>query len=198
MSDHIIDPVSGLDKVCEHINLPFQAGGDEVLARMRRGYTNAEYRALVDKIRSRIPNVSMSTDLIVGFCGETDEQFERTLDMVRDIRFDKVHSAAYSTREGTIADRRLEDDVPIQEKKARLRAIDEAQADIQADINRELLGRTAEVLVEDVKNGLARGRNRNDKLVHVDSADDRVGDVISVRIDKTGPWSLQGTAVSAA
>ena len=198
MSDHIIDAVWGLDKVCEHINLPFQAGGDEVLARMRRGYTNADYRALVDKIRSRIPNVSMSTDLIVGFCGETDEQFESTLDMVRDIRFDKVHSAAYSTREGTIADRRLEDDVPIQEKKARLRAIDEAQADIQADINRELLGHTAEVLVEDVKNGRARGRNRNDKLVHVASADDRVGDVISVRIDKTGPWSLQGTAVSAA
>ena len=150
MSDHIIDAVSGLDKVCEHINLPFQAGGDEVLARMRRGYTNAEYRALVDKVRSRIPNVSMSTDLIVGFCGETEEQFERTLDMVRDIRFDKVHSAAYSTREGTIADRRFEDDVPIQEKKARLRAIDEAQADIQADINRELLGRTGR--------GAGRGR----------------------------------------
>ena len=140
----------------------------------------------------------MSTDLIVGFCGETDEQFGRTLDMVKDIRFDKVHSAAYSTREGTIAGRRYEDDVPIEEKKARLRAIDEAQAAIQADINRELLGSTAEVLVEDVKNGRAYGRNRNDKLVHIENASDRVGDVLSVRIDKTGPWSLQGTAVTAA
>ena len=198
MSDHIIDAVSGLDKVCEHINLPFQAGDDEVLARMRRGYTNAEYRTLVDKIRSRIPNVSMSTDLIVGFCGETDEQFGRTLELVNDIRFDKVHSAAYSTREGTIADRQYEDDVPIEEKKTRLRAIDEAQAGIQADINRELLGSTVEVLVEDVKNGRAYGRNRNDKLVHIEDAADRVGEVISVSIDKTGPWSLQGATDSAA
>ena len=157
-----------------------------------------EYRTLVDKIRSRIPNVSMSTDLIVGFCGETDEQFGRTLELVKDIRFDKVHSAAYSTREGTIADRRYEDDVPIEEKKTRLRAIDEAQAGIQADINRHLLGSTVEVLVEDVKNGRAYGRNRNDKLVHIEDAADRGGEVISVSIDKTGPWSLQGATVSAA
>ncbi len=198
MSDHIIDAVAGLDKVCEHVNLPFQAGDDEVLARMRRGYTNAEYRAIVEKIRLRVPNVSMSTDLIVGFCGETDEQFGRTLEMVKDIRFDKVHSAAYSTREGTIADRRFEDDVPAAEKKARLRAIDEAQAAIQAEINSEMLGSAVEVLVEDVRKGKAYGRSRNDKLVYIPDAKDRVGEVIPVKIDRTGPWSLQGRAAAAA
>ena len=198
MSDHIIEAVAELDKVCEHVNLPFQAGDDEVLARMRRGYTNAEYRALVEKIRSRVPGVSMSTDLIVGFCGETNEQFGRTLEMVEDIRFDKVHSAAYSTREGTIAARRFEDDVAAEDKKARLRAIDEAQAAIQAEINGDLLGRTVEALVEGIKNGKAYGRSRNDKLVYITDESDRVGDVISVKIDRTGPWSLQGRAAAAA
>ncbi len=197
MSDHIIDAVAGLDKVCEHVNLPFQAGDDEVLARMRRGYTTVEYRALVDKIRSRIPNVSMSTDLIVGFCGETDDQFERTLDMLRDVRFDKVHSAAYSTRENTIADRQFEDDVPTQEKRARLKAVDDLQAGIQSEINNKLKGDVLEVLLEGEKRGKVQGRNRNDKLVFIEDGVDRIGEVLDVRVDKTSPWSLQGTVVSA-
>ena len=192
MSDGIIDRVAELDKVCEHINLPFQAGDDEVLARMRRGYTSDDYRVLVERIRSRVPDVSISTDLIVGFCGESDAQFERTLEMLRDIRFDKVHSAAYSTREGTIADRKMEDDVPLEDKRARLKAVDELQAGVQAAINGRLLGRTTEVLVEGVKRGKAQGRNRNDKLVYIEGAEDKVGEVVKVGVDKTSPWSLQG------
>ena len=191
MSDRIIDRVAELDKVCEHINLPFQAGDDEVLARMRRGYTSDDYRALVERIRGRVPEVSMSTDLIVGFCGESDAQFERTLEMVRDIRFDKVHSAAYSTREGTIAGRKMEDDVPLEDKRARLKAVEELQAGVQAEINGRLEGRTTEVLVEGVKRGKAQGRNRNDKLVYIEDAEDKVGEVVRVRVDKTSPWSLQ-------
>ena len=198
MSDHIIDAVAGLDKVCEHINLPFQAGDDDVLSKMHRGYTNDEYRGLVEKIRDRVPRVSMSTDLIVGFSGETDVQFERTLEMVRDIRFDKVHAAAYSTREGTIAARRLEDDVPMEDKKARLKAIEELQAGIQSEINERLRDQTLEVLVEGVKRGKAEGRSRNDKLVYMEDGQDRVSDVVDVRIEKTSPWSLQGAVVSAA
>ena len=198
MSDHIIDAVAYLGKVCEHINLPFQAGDNEVLARMRRGYTNRDYRELVEKVRDRVPNVSMSTDLIVGFCGETQEQFERSLEMVRDIRFDKVHAAAYSTREGTIAGRKMEDDVDPNEKKERLRAVEELQAEIQGEINRELHGRTVPVLVEGVKKGRAVGRNRNDKLVHLESGHDRIGQVVDAKITKTGPWSLRGSVVPAA
>ena len=192
MSDHIIDAVAGLDKVCEHINLPFQAGDDEVLAKMRRDYTNDEYRSLVDKIRSRVPNVSMSTDLIVGFGGETEAQFERTVELIRDVRFDKVHAAAYSTRAGTIAARTMEDDVPQEEKKARLKIIEELQEEIVTEINERIRGQTVEVLVEGRKRGRWFGRNRNDKLVFLDHEEDQTGELVDVRIDRTGPWSLAG------
>ncbi|MBM3934716.1 MAG: tRNA (N6-isopentenyl adenosine(37)-C2)-methylthiotransferase MiaB [SAR202 cluster bacterium] len=198
MSDHIIETVADMEKVCEHINLPFQAGDDEVLQRMRRGYTIDDYRRLVDKIRIRIPNVSLSTDLIVGFCGETDAQFENTLKLLREVRFDKVHSAAYSTREGTIAARTLEDDVPLEVKQARLKAVEDLQAQVQTEINRKFDGRTVEVLVEGVKRGTPEGRNRNDKLVYVDGADEMIGKVVSVKIEKTGPWSLRGRLGSIA
>ena len=88
---------------------------------MRRGYTNKEYRKIIEKIRGKVPNVTLNTDLIVGFCGETDDQFNNTLKMVEDIRFDKVHSAAYSTRTGTIADRKMVDDIAEDTKKDRLK-----------------------------------------------------------------------------
>ena len=198
MSDHIIDTVADLPKVCEHINLPFQAGDDDVLSRMKREYTNADYRRLVDRIRDRIPNVSMSTDLIVGFCGESDEQFNRTYEMVRDVRFDKVHSAMYSTRDNTFASRKFEDDVPQDEKKRRLTAIDELQASIQAEINSKLMDETLEVLVEGTKRGQIQGRSRSDKLVYVEGGEDAVGHTVPVRIERAGPWSLGGRVALAA
>ena len=203
MSDHIIDAVAGLDKVCEHINLPFQAGDDQVLANMRRGYTNQDYRRIIHKIRERVPRVSISADVIVGFCGETDAQFQQTLSLVNDIKFDKLHSAAYSTREGTIAARNLTDDVPQDEKKARLKALDELQESISADINARLLGETVQVLIEGRRRGKWFGRNRNDKLVFINNHADRdaahdaqspdlSGEMVAVKIQKTSPWSLQG------
>ncbi len=199
MSDHIIDSVAGLEKVCEHINLPFQAGDDRVLENMRRGYTNDDYRRLIDKIRARIPDVSLSTDVIVGFCGETDEQFEETLSLIEDIKFDKVHAAAYSNRPGTIAERRLIDDVPQDEKKLRLKAIEILQERIATEINAEMLGRTFDVLVEGRKRGKWFGRNRNDKLVFInDGSPDAnlAGQMVKVNVEKTAPWSLQGTIAS--
>ena len=192
MSDRIIDVVAELDKVCEHFNLPFQAGGDDVLTRMRRGYTNEQYRSLIQKIREKVPNASISTDVIVGFCGETDEQFQKTYELMQDVRFDKAHLAAYSTREGTIADRNFEDDVPYEEKKARLIALEELQSGVQTEINLCLQGSTLEVLVEDEKSGRAFGRSRNDKLVYIDQATDRIGELLDVRINESTPWSLQG------
>ena len=195
MSDRIIDAIAVLDKVCEHVNLPFQAGDDAILGRMRRGYTNDEYRRLVDKIRDRIPGVSLSTDLIVGFCGETDARFEKTVEMVRDIHFDKIHAAAYSTREGTIAARQMVDDVPLEKKKARLKVIEELQESILTGINARLQGHTVDVLVEGQKRGKVFGRSRNDKLVFFENGVHKTGELVNVRIDKTGPWSLQGTLV---
>ncbi|MCH9038166.1 MAG: tRNA (N6-isopentenyl adenosine(37)-C2)-methylthiotransferase MiaB [Chloroflexi bacterium] len=196
MSEHIIDSVAELDKVCEHINLPFQAGDDMVLDVMRRGYTNDEYRRKIEQIRDRIPNVSLATDVIVGFCGETDRQFQETMKLIRDIRFDKVHAAAYSTREGTIAARNMTDDVPYEEKRARLKALEALQEQIATEINAELLGREMDVLVEGRKRGKWFGRNRNDKLVFLDNADadaDMPGKMVRVSINKTSPWSLQGS-----
>ncbi len=195
MSDHIIGAIADLDKVCEHVNLPFQAGDDSVLADMRRGYTNAEYREKIDRIRDRIPNVSLATDLIVGFCGETEEQFERTVELVRDIKFDKVHAAAYSTRPGTIAARLMADDVPEDEKRRRLKVIEEAQEEVATGINAKLLGATQDVLVEGRRRGRLFGRNRNDKLVFFDSSEDLTGNMVDVRIERTSPWSLQGALV---
>ncbi|MCH7800292.1 MAG: tRNA (N6-isopentenyl adenosine(37)-C2)-methylthiotransferase MiaB [Chloroflexi bacterium] len=193
MSDHIIDMIASLDKVCEHVNLPFQAGDDQVLENMRRGYTNDEYRAIIEKIRNRIPNVSLATDLIVGFCGETDQQFQRTLDMVRDIKFDKVHAAAYSTRPGTIAARMMEDDVPHEEKQRRLKAIEAIQETVSTGINAALEGTTQKILVEGRKRDRWYGRTRNDKLVFFDDDTDRKGEMVNVLIEQTSPWSLQGT-----
>ena len=193
MDDSIIDAVGGLDKVCEHINLPFQAGDDDILQSMRRGYTNYEYRKIIDKIRCKVPGVSLSTDLIVGFCGETDQQFESTLQLVRDIKFDKVHSAAYSTRKGTIADRKMIDNVPEEIKKDRLRQINDEQEGISTKINSRVLGECHEVLVEGTKDGRWFGRNRNDKLVVFDSAETEKGDMTIVKIEETSPWFLQGS-----
>ena len=160
MSDSIIDSIASLDKVCEHVNLPFQAGDDQVLANMRRGYTNAEYRDKIERIRDRIPNVSLATDLIVGFCGETEEQFERTAELVRDIGFDKVHAAAYSTRPGTISARLMQDDVPEVEKQRRLKVIEEIQESVSAGINARLMDTTQQVW---------RGRRKGRWLVAIET-----------------------------
>ena len=119
MSDRLIEAVADLSKVCEHVNLPVQSGDDEVLARMRRPYTRADYVELVGRIRDTVPGASMSTDLIVGFPGETEQQFQNSADLISELRFDKVHCAAYSTRPGTIAGRTMEDDVPHEEKLRR-------------------------------------------------------------------------------
>ena len=192
MSDRIIQAVADSPKVCEHFNLPFQAGDDEVLLNMRRSYTRDDYLRLVDRIRAAVPDVSMSTDVIVGFPGETDEQFQATLDIIRDVRFDKVHAAAYSTRPGTIAARKMEDDVPDHEKKARLQAIEDLQEGIVAEINAGLLGRTVEALVDGHNKGQWQGRTRSDKLVFFPHEADLLGELARVRISKTGPWSLQG------
>ena len=195
MSRRIIEAVAELPKVCEHINLPVQAGDDEVLARMRRHYTRADYISLVDEIRDTVPGASLSTDIIVGFPGETDDQFRRTLGLVEQLRVDKVHCAAYSTRPGTIADRSMEDDVPHAEKVSRRQRIDALQESILTEVNGELAGAEFEVLVEARNKGKWQGRTRSNKLVFFPIAEDdgdRLGHLMNVRVERAGPWSLQG------
>ena len=195
MSDQLIETIALLDKVCENISLPFQAGDDGILEAMRRGYTNAQYRRQVERIRKAVPDVALSTDVIVGFPGESEDQYQKSREMIEDVRFDTVHIACYSPREGTIASRELEDDVPSAEKVKRRKELESLQERIVSEINSELMGRTVEVLVEGRKKGKWWGRTRSDKLVFFTDAADRLGQLVDVRIESTSAWSLQGRIV---
>jgi tRNA-2-methylthio-N6-dimethylallyladenosine synthase len=193
MAGELIETVADLPKVCEHIEIPVQSGDDEILKRMLRRYTIAQYRELVAKIRERIPNVALATDVIVGFPGETEKQFMNTYDLLREIRFDVVHVAAYSPRPGTAASR-LPDDVPPQEKEQRRKTVEELQEQIAAEINALLLGQTVEVLVEGRHKGKWRGRTQTNKLVFFEDEEDWRGKLAQVQITWTGPWSMQGSS----
>ncbi|MGQ0603953.1 MAG: tRNA (N6-isopentenyl adenosine(37)-C2)-methylthiotransferase MiaB, partial [Anaerolineales bacterium] len=193
MTDELLHTVAELPKVCEHIEVPVQAGDDGILQNMKRGYTNADYRRLVERIRAIIPNTSIATDIIVGFPGETAEQFQQTYDLLADLKLDVVHLARYSTRPGTVAARRMTDDVPEEEKMRRFRALEELQAQVQAEINARYLGRAVEVLVEDAHKGKWKGRTRTNKLVFfADEAADWKGRTAQVTVTQTSAWSLQG------
>ncbi len=188
----LIEAVASLNKVCEHLELPVQAGNDDILRAMRRGYTVERYRELVHTIRCKIPQISLSTDIIVGFPGETEEQFEHSLSLVKEMRFDVVHVAAYSPRPGTIAWREYQDNIPSEVKKERLHKIEELQAAIASEINSQLQSRQVEVLVEGRKKGKWFGRTRSNKLVFFEDAGDWLGQLARVQIGKTSPWSLGG------
>ncbi len=192
MNAGLIDAVARLDKVCEQINLPVQSGSNTLLKVMGRGYTVERYRELIAELRQKIPGVALSTDVIVGFPSESEEQFRQTEDLLADLKFDTVHVAAYSIRPGTIAARELKDDVPPEEKKRRLKVIEQLQVGIAAEINARLLGQTVEVLVESKEKGKWRGRTRSDKLVFFGDQADRLGQLVNVRVERTSPWSLQG------
>ena len=193
MSRKLIQAIADLDKVCEHISLPIQAGDNDILKAMKRGYTAEEYGHLVDDMRRIIPGVAISTDMIVGFPGETEEQFAGTLEALRRTRFDKVHIAAYSPRPETTATRNLRDDVTPETKETRRAQAEALQNAIAAEINDCFLGKTAEVLVEDQKKGKWCGRTRGDKLVFFSSEASLVGQLASVKIEKTSAFALQGT-----
>jgi tRNA-2-methylthio-N6-dimethylallyladenosine synthase len=193
--DRLIDTIAELPKVCEHIEVPLQAGHDEILMRMKRGYTADDYRRLIYHIRQHIPEASIATDIIVGFPGETQVHFQATLDVLAELKMDVCHAAMYSPRPGTVSSKML-DDVPPQEKKRRLQAVNELQERIVADINRQLLGQQVEVLVEELHKDKWKGRTRTNKLVffsgnQAGDADWR-GKRVKVDITWTGPWSMQG------
>ena len=196
MTPRIIDAVADLRKVCENFNIPVQSGDDDVLARMRRGYSVAEYLEKFEMVKARIPGAAMVTDIIVGFCGETHVEFRNTFDLLERLRFDKVHVAAYSPRPGTIAHRTLADDVPDAVKQERLQAVERLEARVSAEINATFLDGEQEILVEQRREGRWSGRNRAGKLVHFEGQAE-VGALVRVRIERATAWSLQGTALPA-
>ncbi len=192
VTDRLLDAVAELPKVMPHIEVPAQAGDDEVLRRMRRGYTQEQYRRLIARIRERIPEVAIHTDIIVGFPGETEAQFMQTYRLLEDLRLDKAHVAMYSPRPNTVSARRMADDVPPQEKKRRLLLLDELQARIQREINARYVGQVVQVLVEDQHRGKWRGRTPQNKLVFFEDAADWRGKLAQVEIVWAGPYSMQG------
>ena len=188
----LIQAMAEIPQLCEELNLPIQAGDDEVLRRMARRYTVKQYLDLVAEIRHAVPNIAMSTDVIVGFPGETAEQFDHTLELLRQVEFDVVHVAAYSPRQGTAAARKMDDDVPSAEKKRRLHLVEELQTAIATRKNSRLIGQEVDVLVEKRQKGKWSGRSRSNKLVFFESDRNLRGEMVTVAVESAGPWSLRG------
>jgi len=195
LDDRILEAVAELPKVMPHIEVPIQAGDDEVLARMRRGYTVEYYYRLVERIRERVPDAAIHTDIIVGFPGETDAQFMGTYKVLADLRLDKAHLARYSPRPNTVSARFMEDDVPDKEKRRRHRLLEELQERIQREKNQALVGERVEVLVEGRRKGKWEGRTPQNKIVFIDHPEDLRGRLVEAEIVWAGPYSLQGRFV---
>ena len=192
LNDELLDVVAELPKVMPHLEVPVQAGDDEVLANMRRGYTSDDYRRLVERIRQRIPGASIATDIIVGFPGESDTQFKKTYELLADLKLDVAHLARYSVRPGTVAERRMPDDVPDEEKWSRFRQLEDLQEGILAEKHSPYVGQTFPILFEDKVKNRWRGRTPTTKLVFVESDEALLGQVRPVKINWSGPWSMIG------
>ena len=195
-SEELMEAVAALPKIMPHIEIPIQAGDDEVLANMRRGYTNADYRRIVAKIRAKIPGCSIATDIIVGFPGESETRFMKTYELLADLKLDVAHLARYSPRAGTLSARRMSDDVSDKEKMRRFRLLEDLQEGIAAEIAARYLGQRVEVLFEEQVKGRWRGRTPTNKLVFVESEDELRGKVLPVTVTWAGPWSMQATPLS--
>jgi tRNA-2-methylthio-N6-dimethylallyladenosine synthase len=214
LGERLIEVMATRPSVCPHLHLPVQSGDDAVLRRMGRQYTREAYLELVARLRAAVPGISLTTDVIVGFCGETERQYEATLDLLREVRFDQVFAAAFSARPGTPA-ARLPDDVPAALKRQRLNALLELQEGIGAERNAAWVGQRTEVLVEEARAPRSHdhagdlilgrpssaapggpdvprlvGRNREHRLVHFDGPASLVGRLVDVVVVQAGPYSL--------
>ncbi|MCE7927799.1 MAG: tRNA (N6-isopentenyl adenosine(37)-C2)-methylthiotransferase MiaB [Dehalococcoidia bacterium] len=196
MTRRILEAVAGLPKVMECFSMPVQSGSDAVLESMRRGYTRAEYLAKIAELRALMPRAGITTDVIVGYPGESEADFEATCALLEEVRFHKVHVAAYSPRPGTIAWRRLADDVPAPVKAERLHRIEAIEARISQEIHDGYMGSVQEVLVEGVRAEQPFGRTRSGILVHLNEPA-RIGAMADVHIEHAGPWALRGAARDA-
>ena len=195
MNHELIEAMLSLNKVCHHICLPLQAGDDQILNSMNRHYTLDDYRSLVNRIRDSIPDVALSTDIIVGFPGESEAQYFNTYKAITDIHFEVVHVAAYSPRTGTFASKNLPDSVPYDVKLQRLHEIEDLQATILSGINQKQIGKIVEILVEGKKGLKWYGRTNSDKLVFFLDPSDHKGKLVKINVTSTSPWALQGIPV---
>ena len=201
LSSELIEAFATLDKLCEHLHLPVQSGSDAVLSRMRRGYTRDEYLVRIRELQSRCPGVSLSTDIIVGFPGETDDDFKDTLELISQLEYDEIFSFMYSPRTQTVSAKLYEDDIREEVKKERLQRVLNLQQGIALRKNREKFGAVEEVLIDGtskLKNGQMMGRTRANRIVNVMGAEVLIGSVVPVQITGATPNSLIGELVTAA
>ncbi|HHV81298.1 TPA: tRNA (N6-isopentenyl adenosine(37)-C2)-methylthiotransferase MiaB [bacterium] len=192
MSDELIEAMAELPKVCEHLHLPVQGGNDRILKLMNRGYTKAQYRALVDKIRDKIPGIALTTDIIVGYPTETEEEFQELLEFIREIRFDQVYSAIFSRR--PMAKASELPDLPYEIKQKRYEIFNQVQNEISREINEKLIGTIQDVLIEEVKTKFpdqSKGRTRTNKVVVVEKKIPP-GEIIMVKIMDATEYTLKG------
>jgi len=198
MTDDILDTVAELPKVMPHFEIPNQAGDDGVLRNMRRGYTIDQYVKTIEKIRKQLGRVSIATDIIVGFPGESETQFNQSVDVLKTIRPDMTHVARYSPRPGTYSARKLIDDVSPEEKMRRFRIIEKLQEQLSAEINQKYMGGKVSVFFEGKSKNRWRGRTPTNKLVFVDDKENLLGKITDVKITWAGPWSMIGTIEPAS
>ena len=198
MSDRLIDAMAECDKVMPQLHLPFQAGSTRVLSEMNRKYTKEQYLALVEKVRAKLGAISMTSDIIVGFPGETEEDFQETLDVLEKVRFDSVFSFIYSKRTGTPA-ATMDNQVPEEVQHERFERLLELQNRISREINEEYFEKTVELLVEGASktdSGVLSGRTPEGKIVNFpNDGKTKTGDIISVKITKVSTWSLAGEKI---
>mgnify|MGYP003288953105 CR=1 FL=1 len=192
-TDKMIDVIARCDNIMPYIHLPIQSGSDRILKLMGRKYTTEEYLELVRKIRERIPNVSITTDIIVGFPSETEEDFEKTLDIVNEVKYDLAYTFIYSPRESTPASK-MEDNTTMEEKKERLARLNELINKYALESNKRMLEKTVPVLIlgESDKEDKFMGYTDNMKLVNVSCDKELVGKIVNVKITDAKTWSLEG------
>ncbi|MFQ5902375.1 MAG: tRNA (N6-isopentenyl adenosine(37)-C2)-methylthiotransferase MiaB [Candidatus Binatia bacterium] len=198
LSPELIEAYAKLEKLCGHLHLPVQSGSDTVLQRMRRGYTRQEYMDRIRSLRKRCPDVALSTDIIVAFPGETEEEFERTLEILREVEYDEIFAFAYSPRPQTAAAKMYPDNVPDEVKRGRLERVLNLQNEISLRNNKEKIGSTEEILVEGpskLRRGQVMGRTRTNRVVNIMGPESLLGKLAQVRITGASANSLLGELV---
>ncbi len=196
-TERLIQAYVELDKLSPHLHLPVQSGSNRVLKMMNRKYTREEYLEKINAIKERLPNLAITTDIIVGFPGETEEDFQDTIDLVRDVEFDSAYTFLYSIRDGTIA-AKIEEQVPDQIKHERFQRLLDTLHPIGLKLNQKLLGTIQKVLVEEVSKNDSRvmsGRTESAKLVHFPGGEELIGKIVNVRIDNVKTFTLEGEMI---
>lgn len=200
LSPELIESYARLEKLCEHLHLPVQSGSDTVLERMRRGYTREEYMGRILRLRERCPGVALSTDIIVGFPGESEEEFEGSLEILQEVEYDDLYAFGYSPRAHTLANKIYADDVPEVLKKNRLERVLKLQREISRRKNQERVGSVEEILVENAAKlgrGQMMGRTRTNRIVNFPGPEELSGKSARVRITAAAANSLLGELIPA-